>query len=261
MLASAEPVVNDVVACKSGKRVLFLTHVGAPGGAEYKMLSLCQHLPQAEVLTFSHGEFLDILARSGVPAQVCEMPDAMGQVRRENGVKSILQAIPAVLRMLRDVARHCRDYDVVVPMSQKAFIMVALSKPLHRKPVVWYMNDLLSREHFNPMLMRALTLISRFTANHIVFNSQASKQAWVKEGGRSERISICYPGSDIKMLDEALAHHAKVNAVRAEFSPDNKPLIGTVGRISPWKGAGCVLAGAGAIAADARGDCGGCAVW
>lgn len=217
-------------------KTLFLTHVGAAGGAEFKMLSICPHISGAEVMTFQQGDLIDRFALLNIPVTVCEMPQDMEQVRRENGLASIVKAVPAVLRMIRNVARHCRKYDVLVPMSQKSFMIASLAKPFVRKPIIWYMNDLINGQHFSRVLMRILILISRFSANHIIFNSQASWENWVAAGGREKNTSISFSGIDVDAFDEQLRDKEKRQELKKHFSPDEKPLIGIFGRLSPWKG-------------------------
>ena len=61
-------------------RVLFLTHVGDPGGAELKMIDLCQATrDRAEVMLFQHGSLEEILRRQAIKVSVCAMPSCRPQ--------------------------------------------------------------------------------------------------------------------------------------------------------------------------------------
>lgn len=219
------------------KRILFMTHVGEPGGAELKMVELCRSvMPAAEVAHFQKGSLEDLLREKGIPSRLCPMPEAMAGFRREDGLRAMLKVVPAALSMLRRLARMCREFDIIVCMSQKSFLLTALAKPLIRRPVVWFMNDILSKEHFSRATLMVATTVSRLAADHVVLNSQASLDAWLESGGRSKGVSIIYPGPDIEAIDAQLQDKVKIKARRAEFSPDNAPLLGIFGRISPWKG-------------------------
>src|SRR6186713_257892 len=125
------------------KRVLFLTHVGDPGGAEYKMIDLCRSVrDSAEVMLFQHGALEAILRRHQIKYSVTPMPAATGRVRKEGGVMSLLKAVPGTLSMVRSVARQGARFDVVVCFSQKSFVIASLAKPFMRRPIVWFMNDI-----------------------------------------------------------------------------------------------------------------------
>jgi glycosyltransferase involved in cell wall biosynthesis len=157
-------------------------------------------------------------------------------VRRKSGVWGLLRAIPGSLSMVRAVTRHARAFDVVVCFSQKSFVIAALAKPFMRRPVCWFMNDILSREHFNPSLVRMLVALSRRSADYVVLNSQASLDAWLAVGGRNSRVGIVHPMTREDVVVAQAQDSDKVKFLRQIFSPANRPLIGMFGRISPWKG-------------------------
>lgn len=221
----------------SAPSVLFITHVGEPGGAEFKMLDLCRTLgKRAEVLTFQKGSLEQILEHEGIRYSVLPMPAAASTVRRETSLWSVLRSVPGTLSMIRKLARHARRFDVVVCFSQKSFVLASLAKPFTRRPIVWFMNDILSPAHFNPSLIRVLTVLSRYGADHVVLNSQASLKAWLDSGGRQCAVSVVYPGIYDSQIGPQLADPERIDAYRQRFSPDAKPLVGMFGRISPWKG-------------------------
>ena len=67
--------------------LLFLTHVGDPGGAEFKMLDLCKTVRHcAEVVIFQHGSLEKLLRDRGIAYCVCPMSRAASGVRRESGL-------------------------------------------------------------------------------------------------------------------------------------------------------------------------------
>jgi glycosyltransferase involved in cell wall biosynthesis len=219
------------------KRVLYVTHSGDPGGAEFKMLDLCQTLRQpCAVLLFQHGALEALLTKAGIPHTVRPMAAAMRAVRRAGGLTGWLRAIPATLSMARALARQAHSFDVVVCFSQKAFVAAALAKPFMRRPVCWFMNDILAREHFNPWLVRVLVALSRRTADYVVLNSQASLDAWLAVGGRSSRVGIVHPMIREDVVAAQAEDAERVAFYRNAFSPSDRPLIGMFGRISPWKG-------------------------
>lgn len=219
------------------KRILFLTHVGEPGGAEYKMLDLCSAMAgSAEVLLFQHGSLEDLLSRYSIPFTVLPMPTSTGGLRKEGGVLDIVKAAPGALSMIRGVARKSRQFDIVVCFSQKSFVIASLAKPLMRRPILWFMNDILSPAHFSRALIRLLITLSCFSADRIALNSQASFDIWLSAGGRRRGVSVLYPGVPQAQLAAQLCDPQRIAFYRRQFSPEGKPLVGMFGRISRWKG-------------------------
>jgi len=217
--------------------ILFVTHVGDPGGAEFKMIAICRTLGDAaHVLTLQHGSLDRILKEQGIRHSVKPLGAAAGGVRREGGSLSLLRAVPGSLRMVRELARESRRHDLVVCFSQKAFVLASLAKPFARRPIVWFMNDILSAEHFDPLLIRGLIALSRRSADHVAVVSQESLRAWRQAGGRMDRVSVVYSGIDPEQIARQLSDPARVAAYRAQYAPHGEPLVGMFGRISRWKG-------------------------
>lgn len=217
--------------------ILFMTHVGVPGGAEFKMIDLAECVAESsEVMLMQHGSLEGMLRNRGIRCSVNELPRAASAVRREGGWPALLHAVPATLSMVRGVARKARDFRVVVCFSQKSFVVAALAKPFMRRPVFWFMNDILSKDHFNPLLVRFLMLLARISADHVILNSEASLQAWLASGGRSKRVSVIHPMTRRDLVAAQSRDIVKIAEYRKKFSRDGAPLIGMFGRICPWKG-------------------------
>jgi glycosyltransferase involved in cell wall biosynthesis len=217
--------------------ILFITHVGDPGGAEFKMIALCKSLRgSARVLTLQHGSLERILEEQGIPHSVRPLAAAAGGVRREGGLLNLLRAVPSSLSMVRTLVRECRRADLVVCFSQKAFVLSSLAKPFARRPIVWFMNDILSSDHFSPLLIRMLIALSRRTADHVAVVSHESLRAWLAAGGRKDRISVVYSGIEPEQIARQLGDPTRIAAYRARYAPGGVPLIGMFGRISRWKG-------------------------
>jgi glycosyltransferase involved in cell wall biosynthesis len=232
---------------------LFMTHAGDPGGAEFKMLALCKALgPSAHVLLLHHGRLEAMLAAQGTPCVVAPLDAEAGAVRRDGGLGNLVRAAPGSLRLVKRIAREARPHDVVVCFSQKAFVLASLSKPFMRRPIVWFMNDILSRDHFSPLLIRLLIALSRYSADRIAVVSEESLREWLRAGGRPDGISVVHSGIDLDEVSRQTADLARIAAYRREFSPDGAPLIGMFGRVSSWKGQDIFLRAMAQIP-DARG--------
>jgi glycosyltransferase involved in cell wall biosynthesis len=216
---------------------LFLTHAGDPGGAEYKMLALCKALgPAAHVLLLQNGRLEGLLGAQGTPCVVAPLDADTGAVRRDGGVSSLVRAAPGSLRLVKRIAREARPHDVVVCFSQKAFVLASLAKPFMRRPIVWFMNDILSRDHFSPLLIRLLIALSRYSADRVAVVSEESLREWLRAGGRRHGISVVRSGIDLDEVSRQTTDPARIEAYRHVYAPDGAPLIGMFGRVSSWKG-------------------------
>lgn len=230
------------------KKVLFVTHVGNPGGAEYKMMHLSAAMgDSAMIMHLQHGPMEHILAERNLPARVLSLPESITSIKRSDGPLKILRAVPDIVAMLASLAREARQYDVICCMSQKSFILFSLIKPFVRRPIIWFMNDILTDGHFSRTMILALTTLSRFTADRIVLNSQPSLEAWEKAGGRMTGVDIAYPGVDTDIFERAAADKESIAACRTAFAKTGGKLAAIVGRLSPWKGQDVFLRACAAI--------------
>jgi glycosyltransferase involved in cell wall biosynthesis len=218
-------------------KVLFLTHVGDPGGAEFKMMDLCCDLgDKAEVLHFQPGSLSHQLKEKNIQHSVLELPAALVGFKRE---QALLKAFPPffqTLGFLRRLFKATAEYPIYVCMSQKAFVLMSLLKPFHRKPIIWFMNDLLSAEHFSRSLIFLLTRLARFSASHLVVNSQASYDAWVNASGNYHNVEIIYPGTDFNQIAQRISKQQEIAQLRKELTMNQQYIVGLFGRLTPWKG-------------------------
>lgn len=236
-----------------GGSILFITHVGDPGGAEFKMMAIAGTMrDSSEVLLLQHGSLEGLLAAAGIRCSVKPLSADTRKVRREGGLGSLLRAVPGSLSMVSFLARKSRSFDVVVCFSQKAFVLASLAKPFMRRPILWFMNDILSADHFHPSMIRWLIRLARFSANGVAVVSQESLNVWLRAGGRREGVSVVTSGIDPAQIARQLSDSSRVTAYRQRFAPDGKPLIGMFGRICRWKGQDVFLR-ALALVPDARG--------
>jgi glycosyltransferase involved in cell wall biosynthesis len=104
-----------------------------------------------------------------------------------------------------------------------------------RRPIFWFMNDILSPAHFSRGLIRLLVMLSRLSAAHVALNSQASLDAWLAAGGRRRHVSVIYPCVDDNQMAVHVRDIARIGEFRRRLSPDH-PLVGMFGRLSRWKG-------------------------
>ncbi len=216
-------------------RVLFIDHAGVLGGAELFLLDLAKaYGPAGSVLLLDAGPFQERLHREGVKVELLQAPDAvLGVGRGGKGLAQVL-AIPGVVRTACKVARYAKDFDLLFANSQKALVIGAVASWLSRKPLVWYLHDIVTASHFSALNRRLSVILGNRCAARIIANSQASKDAFVAAGGCGEKVAVIYNGIAAG-TDESDAA-AAAQDVRRELGLMGMPVVAVFSRLAPWKG-------------------------
>ncbi len=217
------------------KSILFVSHTGQLGGAEIMLLSVARkYRDRCRVLLLADGPLRPRLAALGVPVDLMDGHRQMLRVARKGGSLQALGAGPAVLLTACRVAHAARGYDILYPNSQKAAVVAMLAGAMLRKPVIWYLHDILSRDHFSGLHRRAVVTLANWTTRWVLTNSQSSLDAFVACGGDRRRSSIAPCGIDAAPFDAV--PEAEATAARGELNLDGAYVVGLFGRITPWKG-------------------------
>jgi glycosyltransferase involved in cell wall biosynthesis len=212
-------------------KTLYLDQTGQLGGGEIALLPwLCHVRAGAHVVLFEDGPFRVLLEESGVSVEVLALNN-LKQVRRESSPLAVLSALPALLSLRRRVAAIAADYDVLYANSQKAFLIAAMAKR-RGQPLVWHLRDILTAEHFSPVLRRVAVYFGNRYATRIVCNSQATANALIAAGGDRAKITVVHDGVDAAPFDVP----ADIAELRAQIAPGAPTLVGLFGRLTPWKG-------------------------
>lgn len=229
----------DLQGVSGAPTVLFLDQSGELGGAEFALLPLAAACKaRCAVVLLADGPFRTRLEATGVPVSV--LADAqVSTIRREALGLGTLRAIPGILRQIRAVAREARRYDVIFLNTQKAMVFGALSRPLHRRPVVWFLHDIMTRAHFGRAQLLIVKWLARYGVDRIVANSQASAETLSALAGIPlASIPVIPNGIDAAAFDALDLPHADDRAaLRCRFGlPEDAWLAGLFGRLAHWKG-------------------------
>lgn len=220
-------------------RVLFINHAGEIGGAELILLDTAHwYRRTSSVLLLADGPFRGRLEEAGVPVQVLEGTTSLHSFRRSSVLPSS-GTILSVLQIARRIARRARDYDLIYANSQKAFVISCAAAMLARRPLIWHLHDILSREHFSRTNLRLGVALANRVAARIIAISRATASAFVEQGGREKKVKIVYNGIDSVPFRSLT--RAQVEAARAEMGWGPTPVLGCFSRIAPWKGQHVVL--------------------
>jgi glycosyltransferase involved in cell wall biosynthesis len=216
--------------------VLFVDHTAKLGGAELSLLTVATAFRASSrvVLFESSGPFHDRLQQAGVDTTILPAPKALSSVRRDGGLSTALKTIPGVCSLAWRLSRIARSYDVVLANSQKSMLVAALAGVLARRPVVWYLRDLLTPAHFGSLQLRVAVAVANTCVSRVIANSHATKQALVEIGGDPDRIAVVHNGLDERPFQAVSS--ADVAEVRAELDLPASGVVGVFSRLAAWKG-------------------------
>ena len=225
--------------------ILYVDQTGKLGGGELSLLDWLSAVPEgAQLALFEDGPFRGLAEALGIPVVVLPLA-AAGQIRRESGWKHVLATLPALAALRRRLARAARSADVLYANSQKAFLLSALARR-RRQPLVWHLRDILSAEHFSPLLRRVAVEAANRLATVILVNSNATAEAFVAAGGDRKKLRFAPDGVDPQPFHQI--SNAEVASLRQEIGAMGPGLrIGLFGRLAPWKGQHILLESVAAI--------------
>ncbi len=214
-------------------KILYIDQTGQLGGGELSLLDWLRLSPQnARVVLFEDGPFRPMLEELGIPVEVLPLA-ALKEVRRESGLWKLLSTVPAWISLRKRLAQAARQADVLYANSQKAFLLSAFARR-SGQPLVWHLRDILTGEHFSPVLRRIAVSAGNRFATAIIVNSKATADAFVAAGGRHDLLREVPDGVSARPFDEV--DPETVTRLREELCPPRKILVGVFGRLAEWKG-------------------------
>lgn len=216
-------------------RILFVDQSGQLGGAEICLLPLAvRSADNSEVLLLSDGPFRKRLDEEGVRVNV--MTDArVSGIKKDRMKFAALLALPGLMKQILSMAKRARRFDVVLLNTQKALILGAFARLLHRRPTVWHVHDIVSADHFGAIHLKLIKLAVAVGVDHVITNSRASADALMAlTGWPRDKVPVVHNGVDAARFH--LDDHA-ASAQRASLDcPADAFVVGIFGRLTPWKG-------------------------
>jgi glycosyltransferase involved in cell wall biosynthesis len=225
-------------------RILFLHHTAFIGGAELHLLSVARHFREtSSVVLFADGPFRHALEEAGVRVRVLPSAWAARGVRGQDPHFSAAN-IANVVRLAWLIAHMARDADLIYANSAKALLVSRVARLVRRKPVLWFLHDLLDETHFSRRAIQLLVNAANRTVARILANSRATAAAFVSAEGRGNLVRVVYDGFDADRFTDT---SVDLNALRAELGCEGLRLVGVFGRITSWKGQNVVLRALGNV--------------
>ena len=235
--AVASPVQNE------RKTILFFDHTASLGGGEVALLNLVQGLNRERyrplIILGSEGPLQNKLRESGVETRVLPIANDVVQTRKDTlGVGSLLRlramthSTGYALRLARVIRQE--NAALVHTNSLKSDIIGGLAARLARVPVIWHVRDRIETDYLPRSIVLLFRRLCRFVPNYIIANSTATLQTLHLPPSR--QASTVYSGVSSergRVVHDGVAA-AAFSQERVEASLH--PVVGLIGRISPWKG-------------------------
>lgn len=213
-------------------RIFFLDQSGKPGGAELCLIDIAKpYCDRALVGLFTDGSFKDLLQQNHIPVEV--LATQAIQVSKESSLAQGLKSLVKLAPLITKVVKKAREYDLIYANTQKALVVGAIASFFSRRPLVYHLHDILSKEHFSQTnVCIAVNLANRF-ASLVIANSQASKTAFLQAGGSKDIVEVVYNGFEPKNYQ---TDESDINKLQQDLGLEGKFVVGHFSRLAPWKG-------------------------
>lgn len=233
------------------KTILFFDHTARLGGGEIALLHLVERLDARRykpiVVLGEDGPFAEKLRNSKVETHVLLLDAGVAQTRKDSlGGKSSLKldALREVWNYVRQLARFIRQQrvDLVHANSLKADILGGMAARMARVPVIWHVRDRIEDDYLPRRVVPIFRVLCRIVPDAVIVNSRATMQTLrfplphdARKCGNRPRRARRFVVHDGFVEQPEIAPSESVTPNESAALND-APLIGIVGRISPWKG-------------------------
>lgn len=213
-------------------KILFLDQSGRLGGAELCLLDIAKFYSDRSLVgLFADGDFRQLLEQQQIPVQV--LSDRAINVRKDSSFLRGLESFTQLAPLMNQAAKLSHEFSLIYANTQKALVVGSIASLLSRRPFVYHLHDIISSEHFSSTNRRLIVWLANQFATQVITNSEASKTAFIKAGGREEIVSVVYNGFDPQQyqVDEQSCVDRK-----QELELIDRFVVGHFSRLSPWKG-------------------------
>jgi glycosyltransferase involved in cell wall biosynthesis len=224
------------------KTIVYFDHTALMSGGEIALLHLIRHLDTERyrpvVVLSEDGPLHAKLVEAGVETHILLLDESVGDTRKDSlGLRSLLKprAILSVLRYAWRLARFLkvRKAELLHTNSLKSDVIGGIAGRLAHVPVIWHLRDRIATDYLPAPAVTGFRWLARLLPNCILTNSYATLLALEPRADRSR--AIVKAG---RLWTTLVVVHDGIPAIDADISAPSvsAPLIGLVGRLSPWKG-------------------------
>ena len=212
------------------RTILFFDHTARLGGGEIALLNLVMALDKQRftplVVLGSNGKLADRLAQAGIETHIIPLDSKLAETRRKSVTPALLLQPSRLCKLVIyawKLARfmQMRHVDALHTNSLKADIIGAVSARIARVPLVWHVRDRIAPDYLPAPAVHCFRWLCRHIPNCVIANSGATLATLGKAPRPHQHV--VHDGMPPMALPPTPAHNPA-------------PVIGLVGRISPWKG-------------------------
>ena len=220
------------------QRILYVDHTAVLGGGELALLALLRALDRTRfepvVLLLSDGPLVAEL-QGFAETHVLLLPDELLTTRRDELSSSGLPWRKG-LALLRYMGRLSHTLEALRPdllhaNSLKADLLAGLLARFQNIPQVWHIRDRITEEYLPRIAVRGFRAACRWLPDALIANSHSTLQSLHLTS--SSDASVISSGLDLRVFADAARNAPSLSQAVADGSVIQ---IGTIGRISPWKG-------------------------
>lgn len=223
-------------------RVLYFDHTASLGGGEIALFNLVRNLDltcyDPVVVLSSEGPLRQKLDEAGIETHLMLLSERVVQTRKDTlGLKSLTRVneIGITLKYIRQLARFIRHEQIAVvhTNSLKADLIGGLAARLARIPVIWHVRDRIEDDYLPRPVVRVFRRLCRIIPTYVIANSAATLKTVCLPATTEGEMS----GMERTQRSRVIHDGVGMDQMKVPVSPVNSvPVIGIVGRISPWKG-------------------------
>ena len=214
------------------KKVLFIDQSSGLGGAELCLLDIVQDYGTTSAVgLFAQGDFCNALQQLGIPHHL--LTDRPLNIRKNSAWWESLTSSLEIVKLVSNIVRLSRDYDLVYANTQKAFVISAIAAAISRRPLVFHLHDILSTQHFSKTNLKVVITLANLCSSLVIANSDATKKAFIEAGGQADLVQVVYNGFHADRYSEQSDIRTHL---REELKINDRCVVGCFSRLSPWKG-------------------------
>lgn len=213
-------------------RVLFVDHTAIMGGGEIALLNLAIALRESRyqpvALLFSAGPLADRLEAAGIETHVVPMSAGVINARKDElggGTLLRLKDVGSTLSFIVRLSKWMRQLgvDLVHTNSLKADLIGGAAARLARLPLIWHVRDRIADDYLPSAVVRVFRILCAVLPTRVIAISGAVEET-LGLAARRVKVRVVHDGTPVR----AELPVASLNG--------HVPVVGIVGRISPWKG-------------------------
>lgn len=227
------------------RTVVFFDHTAMMSGGEIALLNLIQHLDRSRflpvVVLSAEGPLVAKLVDAGVETHVLPLDANVAETRKDSlGARGMLRPSAAlnVMSYAWNLARflRARKADLLHTNSLKSDIIGGISGRLAHVPVIWHVRDRIAADYLPKPAVSGFRWLCRILPHYIITNSEATLQTLcLNVEGRAAVIHSGVTKTYVRVVHDGVGDQAASGFGMRPLDRSG-PLLGLVGRLSPWKG-------------------------